>query len=399
MIFLSVVIISFLCATAIFASALFFIGYAKKNLIASADKTENLLKVRNNSEKNKLNIFQYDLSKSERKANLIMSVFELSKDIQKTDNILDFVNILRTGLSNIIDFDSSELIITTNEDSNNASAVYNVLDLNSGTCIDKTHSSSYNFFSNKYKESDFKENDVYLFYPEKNQHLLYNGFASECKSIFFPMISFDINCGALFIKREKKEFESFEINSISILVKQISLIFRNIQLLNTVNNLIICDIMTGLFVHKYFRAKLEEEILRYKTSKKTFCILICDIDHFKIINDSYGHQAGDIVLKETGKILKESVRTVDMPARYGGDEFSVILPHTSLEGAMILANRICEKIRKTVIPFYNKTLEITISIGVSEFNDSAANSSELIKKADAALYYCKRNGRNQAYAF
>jgi len=392
-------VFSFICLFGAYAAVIKFFSLANGSMSAASEKILNSLSIRNTSEKNKLSGYSQNFIKTERRANLIMSVFELSKDIQKSDNTIEFIKMFRTGLSNIIHFDHSELILNLSENPDTDEPFYKIISLADGSYSDKSSSLIHSkIFSNTGKII-LKENAVYLYYPDKNEFIEYRGFSSECRLIFFPIISFDIPLGGLLLKRDSKEFEIFEIDSLSIFIKQTATIFRNIQLLNMVNNLIIYDTLTGLFVHKYFKIKLDEEIVRSRTSKKFFCILVCDIDHFKIVNDTYGHQAGDIVLKETGKIIRNAIRTVDMPARYGGDEFSVILPHTTKDGALILANRICEKIRNVSIPFYDKKLNITISIGVAEFNESIMDSNELIRCADTALYSCKSKGRNRVEIF
>jgi diguanylate cyclase (GGDEF)-like protein len=125
-----------------------------------------------------------------------------------------------------------------------------------------------------------------------------------------------------------------------------------------------------------------------------------DIDHFKRINDRYGHEAGDLVLKEIAHKIQETLREVDLPARYGGEEFAVLLPHTSKRDAMIVAERICSLVRKATITLGNDTVKLSASVGVSGNIDVTSGIPEdLVKAADFALYEAKRMGRDRAVLF
>ena len=121
-----------------------------------------------------------------------------------------------------------------------------------------------------------------------------------------------------------------------------------------------------------------------------------DIDYFKKFNDTYGHQAGDAVLKQVAKILKNNSRTTDFVCRYGGEELCIILPNTSAEEALFNAKRINKAIEETEFNLNNsQTGKVTISVGVATFPDNAENVEDLIEHADKSLYYAKEHGRNQ----
>ncbi|HQG29641.1 MAG TPA: diguanylate cyclase, partial [Candidatus Ozemobacteraceae bacterium] len=159
--------------------------------------------------------------------------------------------------------------------------------------------------------------------------------------------------------------------------------------------LAITDGLTKLFIHRYFQARLDEEIMRAKRYHTTVSLILFDIDHFKKFNDTYGHQQGDIVLIETAKLIKQAVRdTVDIPARYGGEEFAIILPETDAKGAQLVAERLRKTVESYDYPGQGKALKVTISLGIASFPDHASTKPVLIKKADVALYACKEKGRN-----
>jgi diguanylate cyclase (GGDEF)-like protein len=161
-------------------------------------------------------------------------------------------------------------------------------------------------------------------------------------------------------------------------------------------NLATIDGLTGLIVHRHFQAKMEEEFRRAKRYQKDLSYLMTDIDHFKKFNDTWGHQIGDMVLREVAKIVRSCVRDTDVAARYGGEEFAVILPETDLDGAILFAERLREKVEAASFEGPEQDLKVTISIGVSSLpSHKAENALEMIKLADDALYVAKENGRNR----
>ncbi len=156
------------------------------------------------------------------------------------------------------------------------------------------------------------------------------------------------------------------------------------------------DGMTGLYNFRYLKEALGEECHRVHTGQATpFCVLICDIDHFKKLNDNFGHQTGDLVLKNAAAILKNSVRGGDLVARYGGDELLVLLRNIPLESACVVAEKIRANIADMELSCHGQRLEVTVSLGVAQFKPGADDPARLIENADKCLYFAKENGRNR----
>ena len=161
----------------------------------------------------------------------------------------------------------------------------------------------------------------------------------------------------------------------------------------------ITDGLTKLATHRYFQETLQKEISKSARYSRNLSLVMMDIDHFKIFNDTYGHQAGDEILKAVSRIIQNNCRNIDIAARYGGEELALILPETPYEEALITAERIRGKIEKNVIEYKHKKLHVTISIGVASFPSHAHDRQTLIKAADEALYQSKELGRNRVTIF
>jgi diguanylate cyclase (GGDEF)-like protein len=156
------------------------------------------------------------------------------------------------------------------------------------------------------------------------------------------------------------------------------------------------DGLTELYNHRYFQDRLSEEFSRARRYDFPMSCILLDIDHFKMINDTHGHQAGDEILRSLGRIVMACVRDVDIAARYGGEEFALILPHTKLENSLILAQRLRETVAAHVFKFQATEIKITVSLGAAGIPDNSPSSySELIRFADEALYRSKELGRNR----
>ncbi|MBO9542735.1 diguanylate cyclase [bacterium] len=158
----------------------------------------------------------------------------------------------------------------------------------------------------------------------------------------------------------------------------------------------ITDGLTGLATHAYFQERLADDLSESLETPSPLSLMIFDLDHFKSINDNYGHQAGDMVLKEAAAMLKESLKPTDLPARYGGEEFTIILPQTSEDEAFAVAERLRQTLADKEIPISpERSLKVTASIGLAALTPDIQTPKELIKRADAALYAAKNGGRNR----
>jgi diguanylate cyclase (GGDEF)-like protein len=173
---------------------------------------------------------------------------------------------------------------------------------------------------------------------------------------------------------------------------------KNLQLANEkLHDLATKDGLTGLFNHRYFQEAADREISRSLRYKKPLTLVLLDIDHFKQVNDQYGHPTGDQVLKAISVMLQKAARKSDIVARYGGEEFAVILPETDFKGGAIFSERLRKSIEVAEISAGETTLKITISIGVTSHNFSmgSIDKASLIAAADKGLYLSKKSGRNR----
>ncbi len=155
------------------------------------------------------------------------------------------------------------------------------------------------------------------------------------------------------------------------------------------------DSLTGLHNRRYLKEVLNQEVQRTKRSQQPLSIIVMDIDHFKIINDTYGHQVGDLMLKETARLIKTHARGYDFVCRYGGEEFLLILPGASTTDAFARADEIRQKCTTLSIPHNGEKLNVTISMGVATYPDHDTDVEKVIIKADQALYHSKNTGRNR----
>jgi len=208
-----------------------------------------------------------------------------------------------------------------------------------------------------------------------------------------PLLSKEECVGVIYVGQQKaNSFTHDDLNLLITLANQAAFSITNAQLYEKTRNMAITDGLTGLFTHRIFQEKLQEEIQKAQRYKTTMAVIMVDTDHFKQYNDSYGHPEGDSLLKEICKLLKSYVRGTDIVCRYGGDEFSLILVEADKKTSINTAERIRQAIQ---LRLNQREVKITASIGVACYPEDATNKEELIKKADAALYKAKGGGRNK----
>ena len=191
-----------------------------------------------------------------------------------------------------------------------------------------------------------------------------------------------------------------DVNHVGIIIYDVTDIAVGKMQLETANEklqtLSRTDGLTQLNNRRYWEECLKSEFQRVKRTGQISALLMFDIDHFKKINDTYGHQAGDEVIRETAGTLRKAIRTTDIAGRYGGEEFTVILINTNAEQAMVVAERLRKRIEALSIQHEGHTINYTISLGISEFHEEMNGHTQWLEYADSALYDAKRGGRNQA---
>ncbi len=159
------------------------------------------------------------------------------------------------------------------------------------------------------------------------------------------------------------------------------------------------DGLTGLLNRKTWEHALNHEFQRYQRYKHTCSLIMIDIDHFKNVNDTHGHPAGDDVIRETAKVLTEGIRNIDIAGRYGGEEFAVILVDTDAQGAKVVAERLRSRIEATTVHHEDLKLNVTISLGICELSERIADPTMWIESADRGLYRAKHGGRNTSVIY
>ena len=155
------------------------------------------------------------------------------------------------------------------------------------------------------------------------------------------------------------------------------------------------DGLTEVHNKRYFQETIEKESSRAKRYGRGFSLVMFDIDHFKAINDTYGHLAGDAVLRQLGLIVKQNVRRDDIAARVGGEEFGVILPEVAREGALVFAEKLRGAVEAAAFRFESTRIRVTVSLGVAQWEPTHKDGEELVRAADDKLYEAKRSGRNR----
>lgn len=248
-------------------------------------------------------------------------------------------------------------------------------------------------------------------------------FAREKKVQFIPDVSADIRLSAVkslpiqslaflpFVMQGRiigflcaftprgSELDLETLNYLEVFCNQISIGLHKSQLYEKVQKLSVTDGLTKLFSHRYFKQRLEEELILANRYSSQLSLLILDIDHFKHYNDHYGHVAGDYVLTEVAKILKSQSDATQMVARYGGEEMVLLAPETTKDQALELAEKIRQAIGNHVFVIGKESTVVKVSVGVAVFPQDAQTNLDLIGKADKALYLAKEKGRDRVVAY
>lgn len=255
-----------------------------------------------------------------------------------------------------------------------------------------------NLFASGAKSFEFKSwPKIVSLFHSLNQDFSSSFIHKGGKNTFFvPVKHGEDICGFFAAEFENStEDDSVNLDKMIDFCRQIAFAIRRIQLFDQIDCLSRIDGLTGVYRRNVLDEKIEEEIRRSNSFKTTFGFMIADIDHFKNLNDKYGHQFGDFVLKRVGKILKSSVYETDFVGRYGGEEFGIILPRADFEGVLRKSEFIRSSIENEVFEQGLESVRITVSIGIAHFPRDGFSSNDIIERADKALYSAKDSGRNR----
>ncbi|HEU4521409.1 MAG TPA: GGDEF domain-containing protein [Thermoanaerobaculia bacterium] len=215
------------------------------------------------------------------------------------------------------------------------------------------------------------------------------------ETIHAPLLLKNRPAGVLVICRSEP-FGDTDRLILSLFSTMLSTLHDSMQVRRRIRALADTDELTGIANRRYFRRQLPQEIERSRTYRLPLALMMIDVDDFKQINDTFGHVVGDVVLSELCGMMLESLRTPDFIARYGGDEFAVILSHTDLTAAAVVAERILSRLREVTIEVdAEHAIRCSVSIGVAELQPGDSSGRDLIRRADERLYEAKRRGKNR----
>lgn len=220
-------------------------------------------------------------------------------------------------------------------------------------------------------------------------------FLKEAKMksyILVPLMSKHTHFGSLIVFSSRESISDSELNFLNLFAKQIELAITIADLFQAVKEQAITDGMTGLYNRRYFEEYIKKEAERAERQNQKFTIIGLDLDHLKQINDTYGHNYGDIAIKTIAEVLKNNARSIDIAARMGGEEFNLLLPGVDSAGGCIAAERIRKAIAAVEL---EKIGHITASLGVATYLEHSEDIEDLLELADRAMYESKRNGRNR----
>lgn len=221
--------------------------------------------------------------------------------------------------------------------------------------------------------------------------------AEHTSSFCIPIVAQGNVLGILYLENHAgRDINTIDHGLAENLASQIALALASIKLRDTLRNLSVRDPLTGLFNRRYMEESLQREIATAQRKQRSLGVVIFDLDHFKNFNDTFGHEAGDLLLREVGSLMSKNSRSGDIACRFGGEEFVMIYPEAEAEMVVNLSNRLREDIYAMQLQHFGRSLgQVSASFGISFFPGHGDSSEDLLRLADQALYRAKANGRNR----
>jgi diguanylate cyclase (GGDEF)-like protein len=323
--------------------------------------------------------------------------YHASKELSATIEFDEIIDKLHVLCAEIVPYDFSAVAVW--QDPGEVYSVYQWSDQKEAPLIrndlaNNGHSWISWFLINREEPFILTKNQLQL----QQMPLLYEGEELGGLHTFLaaPMRHQQKRIGALVLGSAQEEaFSSHQARVISILCNQAAVSLENSAIIHKMEELAITDGLTGLYNHRYFQDAFQQELERAERQNQKLTLLIMDIDHFKGFNDSFGHPAGDFILKSLAVLLKKNARKIDVLARYGGEEFAALLPAIDKKNARRTAERWRKNVQRTTFKSSGQSFAITLSIGFATYDEDGKSKMELIQKADRGLYDAKENGRNQ----
>ena len=270
--------------------------------------------------------------------------------------------------------------------------------------IAESHGLSTNDIENFYIHYAKLDNDIFHKIFEQQTARFFDGSEGLHIPLLLsvPLISINKVIGFLNIHSMYKSMPltKAKIDLVYALASQASIAISNAQMFSAMREQAIIDQCTGLYNFRFFQQKLDEELQLANNNSDILSLIILDIDHFKHVNDTWGHPYGDRVLRELANLLKNTVRVEDTVCRYGGEEFAIIFPNCETDVTLRISERIRTQIEETSTNDRRNIFRepITVSLGIAKYHPSM-NKTTLIEQADCALYWAKNNGRNRCHIF
>ena len=225
----------------------------------------------------------------------------------------------------------------------------------------------------------------YYFFSQKLHHYLFPFKPVSYLATDVDYMQQSCNMGQLVDEESSTKYVYITVHDVT----EISIYEKTLIEMNT------RDSLTGIYNRKFLENQLQNELKRFKRGLRPFSLIMFDIDFFKKINDTYGHLCGDFVLKSLTSTVLSTIRSTDILARFGGEEFFCVLPETDIDSAIHLAETLRKVVENKTFTFQDITIQLTISLGVTVMDEEIKSSEVLLKKADDALYEAKRTGRNK----